>query len=331
LDPEGTEGDPLIPSMSTAVGGIIAPLLGYATVSLQMRGSGCSGGAMGLFDLPTTADGYDVVEIVAAEPWVKNNKVGMVGISFSGISQFFVAGARPPGLAAISPLSVTDDLYATGMPGGIFNDGFAASWMAERADEAQPAPDGGQAWAAALIEDGDEQCLANQALRLQTQDFDEVLGANPDRNPGLYDERSPARWAETTDVPVYLVGALHDEQTGGQWPSMIPAMDDNPDVWVTMINGTHIDPLGPATISRWVEFLDLFVADQVPLPRPLVTELSDTLYDEIAGADAQSVPDVRFTDAESLEAAHDGFREDPRIRVLFENGGSPDLPGSLGP
>ena len=91
-----------------------------------MRGSGCSGGAFGLFDLPTTYDGYDAVETVAAQDWVKGGKVGMAGISFSGITQLFAAGTRPPHLAAIAPMSVTDDLYlATGLPGRHPNSGFA--------------------------------------------------------------------------------------------------------------------------------------------------------------------------------------------------------------
>lgn len=331
LDPEAAKDDPLIPSTSTAVGGIIAPLLGYATVSLQMRGSGCSGGAFGLFDLPTTADGYDAVEIVASQPWVKGGKVGMVGISFSGISQFFVAGAQPPHLAAISPMSVTDDLYSTGYPGGIFNDGFAASWIAERASDAEPAPDGGQPWAKAMIDDGDEQCLENQQLRLQTVDVNEILASTPHRDPELFDDRSPATWAEHIEVPTFLVGALQDEQTGGQWPALVPALEGNDDVWVTMLNGTHIDSLGPATISRWVEFLDLFVADQIPAPRPVMTTLGGTLYQEVAGAPAQAIPPVRFTDAADVEAARAEFRQDPRVRVLFDNGGDASSPGALGP
>jgi hypothetical protein len=36
----------LLPDTSTAVGALIAPTLGFATVSLQMRGTGCSGGAL---------------------------------------------------------------------------------------------------------------------------------------------------------------------------------------------------------------------------------------------------------------------------------------------
>ena len=51
-------------------------------------------------------------------PGSDGHKVGLVGISFSGISQLFVAGTRPPGLAAIAPMSPTNDLYATGLPRG---------------------------------------------------------------------------------------------------------------------------------------------------------------------------------------------------------------------
>ena len=49
----------------------------------------------------------------------------MVGISYPGITQLFVAQTRPPHLAAITPLSVLDDTYDTLYPGGIFNNGFA--------------------------------------------------------------------------------------------------------------------------------------------------------------------------------------------------------------
>ena len=118
LTGESAEPDPLAPALGTAVGSLIAPMLDFAVVSVQMRGSGCSGGAFDLFDLPTTYDGYDAVETVAAQKWVKGGKVGMAGISFSGITQLFVAGTRPPHLAAIAPMSVTDDLYTgTGYPG----------------------------------------------------------------------------------------------------------------------------------------------------------------------------------------------------------------------
>ena len=142
LEGHAPSSDPLLPATSTVVGSVVAPLLGFATVSVQMRGTGCSGGAFDLFGLPSDYDGYDVVQTVGAQPWVLNHKVGMVGISYSGFSQLVVAGTDPPDLAAITPLSPTDDLYSTGYPGGIYNDGFAAGWTAGRVSDAEPAPGG---------------------------------------------------------------------------------------------------------------------------------------------------------------------------------------------
>jgi predicted acyl esterase len=327
-----TRRDPLVPDSATVVGSVLAPLLGFATVSLQMRGTGCSGGAFDLFGLPTTYDGYDAVQIVSAQPWVAHHKVGMVGISFSGISQMFVAGTRPPGLAAIAPMSITNDLYATGFPGGIFNSGFAASWVAQRIADAAPAPGGGQPWATAEIKDGDRTCLANQRLHDQTLNVEKILATNPYRTPSIYDVRSPTTWARSVDVPVFLAGALQDEQVGPQWPSIIPALSHDKDVFVTMVNGTHIDSLGPASITRWVEFLDLFVADKLPSIPSYLSGLSSLLYSESAGAPSEPLPPLRFTHAPSVAAARADFvRDDPRVRVLLDNGGGSDGPGAFQP
>ena len=80
--------------------------LGYAYVGVNMRGTGCSGGSFRFFEYTQSTVGYDVVEAIAAQPWVKNNRVGMVGLSYPGITQLFVARTRPPGLAAIAVLCI---------------------------------------------------------------------------------------------------------------------------------------------------------------------------------------------------------------------------------
>ncbi len=330
LNGESTS-DPLVPDMATAVGSLLAPLLGYATVSLQMRGTGCSGGAFDLFGLPTTYDGYDAVQTVASQPWVAHHKVGMVGISFSGISQLFVAGTRPPGLAAVAPMSLTDDLYSTGFPGGMYNSGFAGSWLAQRIADAQPAPQGGQQYARVLIQQGDQQCLADQALHLQVQDLQALLQQASHRVPSLYDQRSPSTWAKRAEVPVFVSGAFQDEQTGGQWPAIIGDLAHDPHVWATVVNGTHVDSLGPGTISRWIEFLDLYVADEVPVTPPVLQVLAAQLYQQLAGAPSGPVPALDFTGAPSLAAARAGFEAQPRVRVLLDNGGGSAGPGAMQP
>ena len=333
LEGSAPSNDPLLPDTSTVVGSVIAPLLGFVTVSVQMRGTGCSGGAFDLFGLPSDYDGYDIVQTVGAQAWVLHHKVGMVGISYSGFSQLVVAGTDPPDLAAITPLSPTDDLYSTGYPGGIYNDGFAAGWIAQRVSDANPAPQGGQPWAAAEIAAGDTTCLANQRLHLQAQSLASLVKPNLARVPSLFDERSPEAWASHITVPVFLVGALEDEQVGPQWPTLITALQHDKNVYTTMTNGTHTDSLGPDTISRWLEFLDIYVAGRVPSPSPTLDALAPLLYATLTnGAKSAAVPAVRFTTEPSLAAAKAAYSEnDPRVRVLFDNGGGGLGPGALQP
>ena len=82
--------------------------MGFTVVDVNMRGTGCSGGAFDFFEPLQSLDGYDVIETIARQPWVKFGKVGMMGISYGGISQLFTAQTNPPSLAAITPLSLID-------------------------------------------------------------------------------------------------------------------------------------------------------------------------------------------------------------------------------
>jgi len=338
----GGPSDPLAPASSTAVGSVIGPLLDFATVSVQMRGSGCSGGAYDLFGLPTTFDGYDAVETVAAQPWVKGGKVGMGGISYSGITQLFTAGTRPPHLAAVSPMSVTDDVYtATGYPGGIFNKGFALSWIVARMDDAQPAPEGGQPWARELTTNGDpltpepgpdQNCIDNQKLRLQTRDAIKLVEKYPYRDPKMFKYRAPGYWVGRIDVPIYWVGSFQDEQTGGHFPESMYKLAKNKNVFITMQNGVHADSLGPSTITRWDEFMNLFVADRIPKVPDLVLGLSGLLYEYLADAPALPVQQSKYADyTDVAKAKADFIKDNPRVRLLMDNGAAIDgQPGAIG-
>ena len=332
LEGKQPSNDPLLPDTSTVVGSALAPFFGFATVSLQMRGTGCSGGAFDLFGLPSDYDGYDVVQTVGSQPWVLHHKVGMVGISYSGISQLVVGGTRPPDLAAIAPLSPTDDLYSTGYPGGIYNDGFAASWISQRVADAEPAPQGGQRWARAEIAAGDTTCLANQRLHAQAESLASLVSPDLARTPSLFDPRSPEVWASRITVPVFLAGALQDEEVGPQWPALVAALHRDQHVYVTMMNGTHIDSLGPDTISRWLEFLQIYVAGRVPSPEPALPALAPVLYGTLTGTKSVAPPALRFTTAPTVAAARAAYAaQDPRVRVLFDNGGGSLGPGALQP
>lgn len=347
-------GDPnLLPSGSTDVGAVLARVSGFATVSLQMRGSGCSGGAYDLFGYPSNYDAYDVVETVAHQDWVANHKVGMVGISYSGLSELPSAGTNPPDLAAIAPMSPTDDLFSTGYPGGIYNSGFAAGWIRERINDAKPAaqlsggslvrlsstPVGGvgQSWVyyeidAELAASGgtSSTCLANQALHRQSESLASLVGpqlvapgTGPGRDPALFDRRSMSMWASRITVPVFISGAAQDEQTGPQWPALLTALPKTTPVFANIVNGGHIDSTDPQIISRWLEFLDLYVADKVPTqPSFLGAVILDQFTSFGAGTSAQApLPAIRFTTAKNLvEGRHQFSRQTPRVQVLFDSG-----------
>jgi len=350
-------GDPnLLPDGSTEVGAVMARLVGFATVSVQMRGTGCSGGAYDLFGYPSDYDAYDAVEIVAHQSWVANHKVGMVGISYSGLSQLPSAGTDPPDLAAIAPMSPTDDLFSTGYPGGMYNEGFAASWIGQRIDDAKPAATYtggslaplastpvsgvGQAWTyyeidAELAASGgtSSTCLANQALHGQSESLSTLVGpqmvapgTGPGRDPSLFDRRSMRQWATHITVPVFISGALEDDQTGPQWPALLDAFPATTPVYANIVNGGHIDSTDPQIMSRWLEFLDVYVAGKVPKDPG---GLGDLVLDQFAsfgsGTSAQApLPAFRFTSAKSLATARADFaKKTPRVEVHFDSGAGP--------
>src|SRR5438067_1476483 len=151
---------------------VLANLMGFAVVDVNMRGTGCSGGAYDFFEPLQNLDGSDVTETIARQPWVLGNKVGMLGTSYGAISQLFTAQLQPPDLAAIAPLSVIDATATTLYPGGVLNTGFAVPWAEQRQQNAEPAgPGNGQAWAYKRVQEGDATCAANQALHGEASDL----------------------------------------------------------------------------------------------------------------------------------------------------------------
>ncbi len=319
--------DPANPDSNQAAS-LLARTLGYATVGVNMRGTGCSGGAWDYFEPLQSLDGYDAIEVVAAQPWVAHHRVGMVGISYSGVTQLFVAATRPPHLAAITPLSVYSDTYRGILyPGGILNTGFAVPWAEDRQSDAEPAPTGGQRWATRRVAAGDATCAANQALRRQTPDVLDEIRANAFYRPDRFDGATPTKFVDRIDVPTFLAGAWQDEQTGGSWPTMIGHFSKQVPLKVTMTNGTHAEPFGPDVITRWAEFLDFYVARRIPSIPPGIRASAAAGYVELAGVPLDLPPD-RFAGETDFDAALARYQAEPPVRVLFDNGAGGREPGA---
>jgi len=307
----------------------IGLLLGYAVVDVNMRGTGCSGGAFDYFEPLQGLDGYDVIETVARQPWVAGHRVGMMGISYGGISQLFVAQYNPPSLAGITPLSVIDDTATTLYPGGVLNTGFALSWAKDRVHDALPAsPTGGQPWALDRIRNGDTTCRDNQALHPEAVDLLQKIEDNRFYVPRVADPVAPVKFVDKIKAPVFLACQFTDEQTGGHCPALARRFTGTRRKWFTFTNGTHIDSLDPSTFNRWYDFLELYVAHRAPNLSPGLRALATAIYSTAMGIPGVTLPDDPLQGRATYEEALAAFEAQPPVRILFDNGagGSPGTP-----
>src|SRR4051794_30943773 len=326
--------DPAGPQNGIAV---IANLMGFTVVDVNMRGTGCSGGAFDFFEPLQNLDGYDVVETIARQPWVAHNKVGMMGISYGGISQLFTGQTQPPSLAAIAPLSVIDQTQTTLYPGGILNTGFAVNWALERQHEAMPAgPDSGQPWAYQQIQDGDQTCKENQALHPEAADLMAKIRANDHYVPEVADPLSPITFVNKINVPVFMACQWTDEQTGGHCPTLAEHMTGTNKKWFTFTNGTHVDSLDPETYNRLFDFFQLYVAQEAPITHAATVQASwPAAMQAIFGINGPgglpppaTLPPDPIQGQPTYDMAKSAFEALPSIRLLFDNGaGNADNPG----
>ncbi len=306
----------------------IAGILGFAVVDVNMRGTGCSGGAFDYFERLQALDGYDVIETVARQPWALHHKVGMMGVSYGGISQLFVGATRPPSLDAIAPLSVIDNTQTTLYPGGILNTGFALKWAQDRVDDAKPATaTTGQAWAYDRIKGGDQTCKANQDLHPEAVNLINKIRRNSYYRPKIADPLSPVKFVHKIRTPVFMACQWTDEQTGGHCPALPSHFTGTNRKWFTFTNGAHIDSLDPATFNRWYDFLQLYVAQRRPHLSSGQKALAPAIYGSAMGIPGIHLPPDPIQQKPTYDAALSAFQGLPPVRILFDNGAGGSSPG----
>lgn len=302
--------------------------LGYAVVDVNMRGTGCSGGAFDFFEPNQILDGYDAIETVARQPWVMNGKVGMVGISYGGISQLFVAQSNPPHLAAITPDSVLEGVTTTLYPGAMLNTGFAYTWAEGRVADSKPSSaTTGQGWAWDLIKSGDTTCKANQKLHSQAVDLIKVIRSNNTYKPEIVDPITPSTFVDKIKVPAFLSCQWEDEQTGGACAFLADKFAGTDKFWSAFTNGTHVDSLDPVQLQRQFDLLEIYVAGRKP-DQSTLDGFGPAVYSAEMGIGGVKMPHDPIADAKDLGAAKAAFEKLPRVQVLFDNGHGSDSPGA---
>ena len=241
--------------------------LGYALVGVSIRGTGCSSGKFDFFEPVQAEDGVDVIRWIALQPW-SNGKIAMIGKSFPGISQLFVAAACADDvmcsahLLTIAPGHHFGDAYRdVAYPGGIFNYGFAALWSFV----SQPEP--GEANALGRIAGGDTQCLENRLDHLANLPYNPFVQAiQHPYDDGLFRERSPIHQVGKIRVPVYFANAWQDEQLGPRSTYLFERLERAPLYHALLGNGSHGLYRYPRHLARLQAWFDYHMKGIGPEP-----------------------------------------------------------------
>ena len=178
---------------------------GYASVRVDMRGSGDSEGVMkGEYLKQEQDDCLEVLAWIARQDWC-TGKIGMIGISWGGFNGLQVAARRPRELAAVISLCSTDDRYGDDihfMGGSLLVDKFAWGSTMFAINATPPDP--------ALVGD---KWRAMWRDRLEGSGFWVEEWHRHQRRDDLYKHGSIGEDYGAIECPVYLVGGWADGYT----------------------------------------------------------------------------------------------------------------------
>jgi putative CocE/NonD family hydrolase len=252
---------------------------GYAMLGVNFRGTGCSQGA---FEPLRTdiwgKDGADVVAWAAKQPW-SDGSIGMIGYSFTGVSQLATAAFAGPALKAITPGNVFPDFYRDMIyPGGIHN-AWIPGWIAIRnfllgSEAVQHAT-------------SDPECAANQAQQAAP---DESQTPSTALHPYLDDfwSTQPDSFMNRVHIPVLGCVNWQDTTVYSRPFNFYRNELDRRTTWLVGGNGAHVDC--PNSKARLVRFFDrylkgehnwweatphLLLMHEVPGPSPANEKLPD--------------------------------------------------------
>src|SRR5690606_9238085 len=121
-----------------------------------------------------------------------------------------------------------------------------------------------------------------------------------------------------------------DEQTGALFADMIDRFTATDTKKFILYNGRHIDGYSPLVLTRWWEFLELFVAQRVPRMDPLVRNAAGAEFADAFGAPGLGFEPDRFEDFadDDYAGALAAWLAEPPVRVIFESGAGHDQPGA---
>ncbi len=184
---------------------------GYVQVVADVRGTGSSQGTWDSFGSREQKDGAELVRWAHSRrrPW-SNGDVGLWGISYAAINQFFTAAQHPAGLKAMFPIVPAGDVYRDVVAsGGQVDAGFIPFWLGlvtatGVVPPAYTAVD--PASALTVLLQHAAGALAFQGPTLGGA----IAGGDPAYDGPFYRLRSPLRVVDRVQVPTFVVGGEYD-------------------------------------------------------------------------------------------------------------------------
>ena len=288
---------------------LLANIMGFTVVDVNMRGTGCSGGAFDFFEpLPEPRrlrrDRDDRPPAVGARPQGRDD-----GHLIRRHQPAVHRPARPAGPRG-DRATVGDRRHRhDAVPGR-----HPQHRLCRRLGRATPAggPAGGlqarQPCAYQQIKQGDETCKAEPG---PARRGGQPHGQDPREQPLHPVGGRPARPGHVR--PQDSRAGVHGLPVGGRadrrpLPRSRPALHRHQPKWFNFTNGAHIDSLDPYTYDHWYDFLELFVAHQAPAINPYNAAVqggAPLVYQAAMGA----------PDSDSITLPPDPIQQDPTLRL----------------
>lgn len=183
---------------------------GYVHVTVDVRGTGRSGGEWEAFSEREQQDYGEIVDWVVAQPWC-NGRIGLYGASALAITSMLTAAQRHPEIKAVFPIVPMGDAYRDVVAvGGQGSFAFLTGWLGAVTALSVVSPTFYESPAQYLATVGEH--AENALVSFQVPTLFRGLAGNPDviDDGDFWAVRSPLARAPRVDVPVFIVGGLHD-------------------------------------------------------------------------------------------------------------------------
>jgi putative CocE/NonD family hydrolase len=174
---------------------------GYATMLLDDRGTGASGGSWDAWSQRTVADYREVLDWIVKQPW-SDGRIALSGGSYMGITALYAAASGSPAVKAVFATVPMADAYRDIVfGGGQINTAFIPLWM-------------GLVTGLGLLPNATPSVLADHVVGLAKFQVPTVVeaatGGGAATDGPFWRQRSPIEVVDKITAPTFIVGGLDD-------------------------------------------------------------------------------------------------------------------------